>query len=171
MTEQQVEITNRLGLHARAAAKVVHTANSYRSEIFIGTGEEEVNAKSILGLLTLAATRGTPLTVRADGDRRGRGGAGCGRPVRGSSSGKVNEPRLPLGHGREPGNRHRRARGPRDPADLDGADLDSAERGRGRDRAFPTSRRDRRRGDAGQPADGPPNRWGRSTPGSSRRTS
>jgi len=68
MTEQQVEITNRLGLHARAAAKVVHTANGYRSQIFIGTGEEEVNAKSILGLLTLAATRGTPLTVRAEGD-------------------------------------------------------------------------------------------------------
>jgi phosphocarrier protein HPr len=68
MTEQQVEITNRLGLHARAAAKLVHTANGFRSQIFIGTGEEEVNAKSILGLLTLAATRGTPLTVRAEGD-------------------------------------------------------------------------------------------------------
>jgi phosphocarrier protein len=68
MTEQQVEITNRLGLHARAAAKLVHTANGFRSQIFIGTGEEEVNAKSILGLLTLAATKGTPLTVRADGD-------------------------------------------------------------------------------------------------------
>ncbi len=67
MTQQQVEITNRLGLHARAAAKLVHTANSFRADIFIGTGEEEVNAKSILGLLTLAATRGTPLTVRADG--------------------------------------------------------------------------------------------------------
>ena len=67
MTQQQVEITNRLGLHARAAAKLVHTANSFRADVFIGTGEEEVNAKSILGLLTLAATRGTPLTVRADG--------------------------------------------------------------------------------------------------------
>jgi len=67
MTQAQVEITNRLGLHARAAAKLVHTANSYSSEIFIGTGEEEVNAKSILGLLTLAAAKGTPLTVRADG--------------------------------------------------------------------------------------------------------
>ena len=67
MTQEQVEITNRLGLHARAAAKLVHTANSFKSDIFIGTGEEEVNAKSILGLLTLAATKGTPLTVRAEG--------------------------------------------------------------------------------------------------------
>jgi len=68
MTQQQVEITNKLGLHARAAAKVVHTANSFSSEIFIGTGDEEVNAKSILGLLTLAASKGTPLMVRADGE-------------------------------------------------------------------------------------------------------
>jgi phosphocarrier protein len=68
MTQQQVEISNRLGLHARAAAKVVHTANAFRSEVFIGTEDEEVNAKSILGLLTLAATRGTPLVVRAQGE-------------------------------------------------------------------------------------------------------
>jgi len=58
MTQRQVQIINRLGLHARAAAKLVHTANSFRSEIFVGTSEEEVNAKSILGLLTLAATKG-----------------------------------------------------------------------------------------------------------------
>ncbi len=68
MMRTQVEISNRLGLHARAAAKVVHAANSFRSEIFIGTDDEEVNAKSILGLLTLAATKGTPLNVRAEGD-------------------------------------------------------------------------------------------------------
>jgi phosphocarrier protein len=68
MTQEQVEINNRLGLHARAAAKVVHTANAFQSEVFIGTDDEEVNAKSILGLLTLAASKGTPLVVRADGD-------------------------------------------------------------------------------------------------------
>jgi len=67
MRVEQVEIINKLGLHARAAAKVVHTANEFTSEIFIGTADEEVNAKSILGLLTLAASKGTPLTVRADG--------------------------------------------------------------------------------------------------------
>ena len=67
MKVEQVRITNRLGLHARAAAKVVHVANGFQADIFIGAGEEEVNAKSILGLLTLAATEGTSLDVRADG--------------------------------------------------------------------------------------------------------
>jgi phosphocarrier protein len=67
MKKEKVNITNKLGLHARAAAKVVHTANTFASDIFIGTDDEEVNAKSILGLLTLAATRGTPLVVRAEG--------------------------------------------------------------------------------------------------------
>ena len=45
MTQRQVQIINRLGLHARAAAKLVHTANSFRSQIFVGTSEEEVNAR------------------------------------------------------------------------------------------------------------------------------
>jgi len=45
----------------------VHTASEFESEVFIGTNDEEVNAKSILGLLTLAATKGTPVSVRADG--------------------------------------------------------------------------------------------------------
>ena len=67
MTQEQVTITNKLGLHARAAAKLVHTASAYESEIYVGTEHEEVNAKSILGILTLAATKGTPLNVRADG--------------------------------------------------------------------------------------------------------
>ena len=67
MTQEQVTITNKLGLHARAAAKLVHTASGFESEIYVGTDHEEVNAKSILGILTLAATKGTPLNVRADG--------------------------------------------------------------------------------------------------------
>ena len=67
MTQQQVTITNKLGLHARAAAKLVHTASVFQSTIFVGTDHEEVNAKSILGILTLAATKGTPLNVRAEG--------------------------------------------------------------------------------------------------------
>jgi phosphocarrier protein len=67
MTREQVMITNKLGLHARAAAKLVHTASAFEAEIYIGTEHEEVNAKSILGILTLAATKGTPLIVRADG--------------------------------------------------------------------------------------------------------
>ena len=67
MTQEQVMITNKLGLHARAAAKLVHTASAFEAEIYVGTEHEEVNAKSILGILTLAATKGTPLNVRADG--------------------------------------------------------------------------------------------------------
>ncbi|MEJ2188333.1 MAG: HPr family phosphocarrier protein [Acidobacteriota bacterium] len=67
MTEEQVMISNKLGLHARAAAKLVHVATAFEAEIFIGTDHEQVNAKSILGLLTLAATRGTPILIRADG--------------------------------------------------------------------------------------------------------
>jgi len=68
MRREEVQITNKLGLHARAAAKVVHAANEFVSDIFIGNGDEEVNAKSILGLLTLAASQGTPVTVRAQGE-------------------------------------------------------------------------------------------------------
>jgi phosphocarrier protein HPr len=67
MREETVMIDNKLGLHARAAAKVVHAASAFEAEILIGTQEEVVNAKSILGLLTLAATKGTPLIVRANG--------------------------------------------------------------------------------------------------------
>ena len=68
MTREQVMISNKLGLHARAAAKLVHTASAFEAEIFVGTENEEVNAKSILGILTLAATKGTPLMVRAEGE-------------------------------------------------------------------------------------------------------
>ncbi len=67
MTIRELQIINKLGLHARAAAKVVHTANEFESEVFLGVDGEEVNAKSILGLLTLAATQGTPLTLRVEG--------------------------------------------------------------------------------------------------------
>jgi|AMFO01.1.fsa_nt_gi Phosphotransferase System HPr (HPr) Family len=68
MRKEQALITNKLGLHARAAARVVHTANRFKSSILIGVDDEEVNAKSILGLLTLAATKGTTVTVRAEGE-------------------------------------------------------------------------------------------------------
>lgn len=67
MMQQKVMITNKLGLHARAAAKLVHMANTFSSEVYIGGDHEEVNAKSILGLLTLAASKGATVTVRADG--------------------------------------------------------------------------------------------------------
>ncbi len=68
MKRQEVKIVNKLGLHARAAAKVVHAANEFAAEVYVGTADEEVNAKSILGLLTLAASKGTSVWIRADGD-------------------------------------------------------------------------------------------------------
>jgi len=64
---REIEIKNKLGLHARAAAKLVHTAARFKSDIKIRKGEEEVDGKSILGILLLAAGRGTTITVKADG--------------------------------------------------------------------------------------------------------
>lgn len=67
MITRDLEIRNKLGLHARAAAKLVHTAARFRAEIKIRKGDEEVDGKSILGILLLAAGRGSVVTVKADG--------------------------------------------------------------------------------------------------------
>lgn len=67
MQEREVEIVNRLGLHARAAAKLVHTAGRFDSRIFLVLNGESVDAKSILGILLLAAGKGTRLIVRCEG--------------------------------------------------------------------------------------------------------
>jgi phosphotransferase system HPr (HPr) family protein len=68
LIERDLEIKNKLGLHARAAAKLVHTAARFKSDIKIRKGDEEVDGKSILGILLLAAGRGSFVTVRAAGD-------------------------------------------------------------------------------------------------------
>lgn len=68
MIEHEIEIKNKLGLHARAAAKLVHTAARFRCDIKIRKGDEEVDGKSILGILLLAAGRGTMITIKANGD-------------------------------------------------------------------------------------------------------
>ena len=68
MITRDIEIKNKLGLHARAAAKLVHTAARFKSDIKVKKGEEEVDGKSILGILLLAAGRGAVVTVRADGE-------------------------------------------------------------------------------------------------------
>lgn len=68
MIEATVQISNRLGLHARAAARFVHLANSFRSTITVAKGGSSVDGKSILGLLTLAAAKGTRLRLVAEGD-------------------------------------------------------------------------------------------------------
>ena len=61
------EITNRLGIHARVAAKLVETASRFQSEIFLEKDGVEVNGRSILGILTLFCPRGSRLTIRAEG--------------------------------------------------------------------------------------------------------
>ena len=68
MISRDIEIKNKLGLHARAAAKLVHTAARFKSDIKVRTGDEEVDGKSILGILLLAAGRGSVVTIRADGE-------------------------------------------------------------------------------------------------------
>jgi phosphocarrier protein len=65
--EREVEIVNRLGLHARAAAKLVQTAGGFQSRLWVVKDGDAVDAKSILGLLLLAASQGTRVTLRADG--------------------------------------------------------------------------------------------------------
>lgn len=67
MIERETEIVNKLGLHARAAAKLVHTAGDFRSRITVCRDGEEVDAKSILGLMMMAAAQGSKVTIRCDG--------------------------------------------------------------------------------------------------------
>lgn len=68
MHEQGAVIRNRLGLHARPAAAVVKVASKYASEITLGKDGMWVNAKSIMGVMTLAAEFGSTVTVRANGE-------------------------------------------------------------------------------------------------------
>lgn len=65
--EKECVIRNKLGLHARPAALFVQTANRYGSEITVTRGDEDVNGKSIMGIMTLAVQQGTPITIRAVG--------------------------------------------------------------------------------------------------------
>jgi phosphocarrier protein len=67
VTSCDLAITNALGLHARAAAKFVHAAGRFASHIRVGRGEREVDGKSIMGLLLLAASQGSAIRISADG--------------------------------------------------------------------------------------------------------
>ena len=62
------EIVNRLGMHARAATKLVQTASRFRSDVQIEKDGHVANAKSVMGVLLLCCHRGTKVTVRAQGD-------------------------------------------------------------------------------------------------------
>jgi phosphocarrier protein HPr len=67
MITRDVAVTNRLGLHARAAGKLVRLAGKFEARIMIARAGSEVNAKSILGLMMLAAAMGTTVTVTSEG--------------------------------------------------------------------------------------------------------
>jgi phosphocarrier protein len=67
MISADVTIINKLGLHARAASRLVNCASGFAAEIEIVKGARSVNAKSIMGVLTLAAAIGTDLVIEADG--------------------------------------------------------------------------------------------------------
>jgi len=67
MLEKEIVITNRLGLHARASAKLVQLVQGFKSTVWLISKGREVNAQSIMGVMMLAAGLGSPLTVRVDG--------------------------------------------------------------------------------------------------------
>jgi phosphocarrier protein HPr len=67
MTTRSVTVVNQLGLHARAAARFVHLATRFQSQIRVGHGERIMDGKSIMGILLLAAARGTEITLMATG--------------------------------------------------------------------------------------------------------
>jgi phosphocarrier protein len=68
MIYREVTIINKLGLHARAAAKLVTCASEYSSDILLSNSEQSVNGKSIMGVMLLAAGQGTVLALTASGD-------------------------------------------------------------------------------------------------------
>lgn len=68
MKEKLIVIKNRAGIHARPAALLVQTANNYQSQIFFEKDGERINAKSIMGIITLGAIYNTPIKIIADGN-------------------------------------------------------------------------------------------------------
>jgi phosphocarrier protein HPr len=68
MLEIDVEVVNRAGIHTRPAASIVKTAARYRSEVYLVRDGFAINAKSIIGVMTLAAEQGSVLTIRTDGE-------------------------------------------------------------------------------------------------------
>jgi phosphocarrier protein len=68
MIRQNITIINKLGLHARAASKLVNCASQFESEVFIVRNGNRVNAKSIMGVMMLAASKGVELELEIDGN-------------------------------------------------------------------------------------------------------
>ena len=68
MASAEVEIINKLGLHARASAKLTQVASGYACEVWLTRNGRKVNAKSIMGVMMLAAGKGASITIDADGE-------------------------------------------------------------------------------------------------------
>jgi len=68
MTEKRVTVTNRAGIHARPSALLVQTTKNFTSNIYIEKNNDRINAKSIMGIITLGASYGTDLKIIADGE-------------------------------------------------------------------------------------------------------
>ena len=68
MIQQEVEIINKLGLHARAAAKFVTTASQFESDIHLAKNGQQINGKSIMGVMMLAAAKGSILELTVEGE-------------------------------------------------------------------------------------------------------
>ncbi|MGE5320351.1 MAG: HPr family phosphocarrier protein [Hyphomicrobiaceae bacterium] len=68
MQQRDVEIVNKLGLHARPSARLTQLASSFNSNVFMSRNGRRVNAKSIMGVMMLAAAKGSTITLEADGD-------------------------------------------------------------------------------------------------------
>lgn len=71
MVEQQIEIINKLGLHARAATKLANTANRFAASIQVTANGRTTDAKSIMSLMLLAASKGTLIQLRVEGEDEG----------------------------------------------------------------------------------------------------
>ncbi len=68
MPQRVVPIVNRLGMHARAAAKFVSLASQYAADVTVSRNQQEVNGKSIMGVMMLAAAQGSEITIETEGD-------------------------------------------------------------------------------------------------------
>ncbi|MBS1184564.1 MAG: HPrNtr [Proteobacteria bacterium] len=68
MQQRDVEIVNKLGLHARPSAKLTQLASSFKSNVFMARNGRRVNAKSIMGVMMLAAAKGSTITLETDGE-------------------------------------------------------------------------------------------------------
>jgi phosphocarrier protein len=68
MMKKEIEIVNKLGLHARASAKLTQTANKFQSDVWVTRNGRRVNAKSIMGVMMLAAAKGSTIEMETNGE-------------------------------------------------------------------------------------------------------